>query len=615
MRSQPRSAPAIADYGLIGDGRTAALCSAEGSIDWLCLPRFDSEPVFGRLVGGERAGCFSLRVEDVQETTRRYREGSAVLETRWRTSTGAVTLTEGMVVDVERRLLPRALLVRRLECSGAPAPVRIRFDPRAGLTGAILRSVSRREALICTRGSLAIALRVAPQLKLDAGRETTVLLEPARPLTMALMVADREPLVFVSPDEAFRSLEDTDRWWRAWISRITYQGPAAALVLRSLITLRLLTYSPSGAPVAAPTTSLPEEVGGERNWDYRYSWPRDASIGVAAFLELGLHEEAHSFLHWLLMAGRLSRPRLRVLYTIDGKPGAPEREIDGAPGFRGSTPVRVGNAAGTQHQLDVYGWVVDAAWALVRSGDTLEPQMWRAVAGFADFVAGSWRDPDAGVWEVRDTTAHYVHSKLMAWFALDRADRMAGSNRIRASRVERWRRERDALAAEIRERGFDPLRGTYVRAYGSTELDAALLFLPLLEFEGEGSPRITGTIDAIRKELRAGGALLNRYPPGSDGLEGKEGAFLPCSFWLVGALARTGRLEEAHRLFDELLARSNDLGLYSEEMDPDTGEHLGNFPQALTHASLVQAALALAAATRDGGSRPARRHTPREPAG
>jgi GH15 family glucan-1,4-alpha-glucosidase len=265
MGAQRRFTPPIAEYGLIGDGRTAALCSAEGSIDWLCVPRFDSEPVFGKLVGGERAGCFSLRVDDVQETTRGYREGSAVLETRWRTSTGAVGLTEGMVLDVERRLLPQVLLVRRLECSGAPVSVHIRFDPRTGLTGPNPQFRQPPRGLITTRGSLAMALQVAPQVKLDPGRETTVLLEPARPLTMALSVADREPLVFVSPDEAFRSLEETDRWWRTWRSRITYRGPAAASVLRSLITLRLLTYSPSGAPVAAPTTSLPEEVGGERN--------------------------------------------------------------------------------------------------------------------------------------------------------------------------------------------------------------------------------------------------------------------------------------------------------------------------------------------------------------
>ena len=280
-----------------------------------------------------------------------------------------------------------------------------------------------------------------------------------------------------------------------------------------------------------------------------------------------------------------------MLYDLDGKPGPEEREVGEAPGYRGSRPVRVGNEASTQHQLDVYGWVVDAAWTLVRSGVALERELWRAVAAFADFVAERWREPDAGIWEVRDAAAHHVHSKLMGWLALDRAVRMADSIRTRASRVERWSVERDALAADIRERGFDPAKGSYVQAYGSNDVDAALLLLPVLEFEPEGSPRVVGTIDAIRRELGAGGPLLYRNRPGNDAPE--EGAFLPCSFWLVQALARTGRLEEARQLFDDLCRRSNHLGLFAEEMDPATGEHLGNFPQALTHAALVQAAVAI----------------------
>jgi GH15 family glucan-1,4-alpha-glucosidase len=600
----------IADYGVIGDGRTAALCSSGGSIDWLCLPRFDSEPVFGRLLGGDRAGCFSLHVEGAEETTRRYREGSAVLETTWRRPNGLVELTEGIVIDVARRLLPQFLLLRRLESRGEPVPVRVRFDPRAGLSGQSLRVERRRGAVVCTRGSLALALQTSPEVEIVPGRETAFVLEPGRPVSMVLSAADRHPLVFVPPEEALGLLEDTDRWWRRWTSAISYAGPWVDSVVRSLITLRLLTYVPSGAPVAAPTTSLPEEIGGQRNWDYRFAWPRDASIGVAAFLAVGHPHEAHSFLHWLLVASRLTRPRLHVLYTLDGKPGTRERELAQVPGYGGSAPVRVGNEASGQHQLDTYGWVVDAAWAMIRSGERLEPEMWRAVGGFADFVAGRWRDPDAGIWEVRGKTAHYVHSKLMGWLALDRALRMARSHPTRESRTRRWALERSALAADVRERGFDPVRGAYVRAYGSDELDAALLVLPLLEFEEEGSPRLTGTIEAIRRELGAGGPLLYRYPPGSDGLKGGEGAFLPCSFWLVQALARTGRLEEAHQLFGELRALSNDLGLYSEEVDPGTGEHLGNFPQALTHAALIQAALALEAATGGPGTRPAGRRTP-----
>jgi GH15 family glucan-1,4-alpha-glucosidase len=589
--------PPIADYGLIGDGRTAALCSSAGSIDWLCLPRFDSDPVFGRLVGGHKAGSFSVYPEGVRAVTRRYREGSAVLETRWRTTSGEVTLTDGLVLHATGRLVPQVLLVRRLEALGGSARLRVSIDPKASLRGGDLRFQRRRGALICTRGSLALALQTSHRIELVPGSAADVAVEPDRPLTFVLAASDRQPMVFVEPDTASDMLEETDRWWRAWSSRITYDGPLVGAVVRSLITLRLLTYSPSGAPVAAPTTSLPEDPGGIRNWDYRFSWPRDASIGAQAFLATGLSDEGHSFLHWLLVASRLTRPRLQVAYTLDGKPGLQEQELPDVAGYRLSRPVRVGNEAASQHQLDVYGWVVDAAWALVRSGTPLHRATWRAVSGFADFVSGAWRDPDAGIWEMRGDPAHYVHSKLMGWLALDRAVRMASSNRVRRSTLDRWRREREALGTEIRARGFDEERGSYTRSYGSKELDAAALILPILEFEPDGSPRAEGTVEAIRTELSAGGPLLYRYPPGTDGLEGEEGAFLPCSFWLVMALARTGRLDEAHELFEDLFARSSDLSLYAEEMDPSSGEHLGNFPQALTHAALIQAALALQDAT------------------
>jgi GH15 family glucan-1,4-alpha-glucosidase len=423
--------------------------------------------------------------------------------------------------------------------------------------------------------------------------------EPGRPLTLALSVSDRQPLVLVDPEQAFDVLETTDQWWRRWASRIKYAGPRSGSVSRSLITLRLLTYAPSGAPVAAPTTSLPEVPGGGRNWDYRFAWPRDAGIGASAFLAVGLSDEAHSFLHWLLVASRLTRPRLHVLYTLDGKPGTDEEELPGVRGFEDSRPVRIGNEAATQHQLDVYGWVIDAAWALADSSGPLHGATWRGMRGLADFVAERWRDPDAGIWEMRQDPTHHVHSKLMAWLALDRAIRMSHAHPVRRAQRRRWDEQREALAVDVRTRGFDEELGSYVRAYGSRELDAALLTLPIMEFDPPTSPRVSGTVDAVRRALSAGGPLLYRYLPGSDGLEGREGAFLPCSFWLVQAMARIGRLSEAESLFEALCSRSNDVGLYAEEMDPTTGDQLGNFPQALTHGALVQAALALEAATGD----------------
>jgi GH15 family glucan-1,4-alpha-glucosidase len=593
--------PPISAYGLIGDGRTAALCSDEGSIDWLCVPRFDSDPIFGKLVGGPDSGSFLVTVDGIRDTSRRYRGESATIETTWTTEHGRASLTEGMVADVSTRLLPRSMLVRRLTCTAGRVRGRVRFDPRERLCGPQPRLERRSGALVCTWRSMAVALESSPDLQLEPGRDREVDLSAGESITLVMSVADREPLVFVSADLAWSLLEETDAWWHRWSSMLEYEGPGRERVVRSLLTLRLLTYTPSGAPVAAPTTSLPEAIGSGRNWDYRFAWPRDASIGLAAFLLLGHVEEAQSFMHWLLHASRMSRPKLDVLYTLDGRLGTDETEIGSAPGYADSRPVRIGNGASTQHQLDVYGWVVDAASLLEGAGHRLQPETWRAVSGFVDFVADRWRLPDAGIWELRGEPRHHVHSKLMGWLALDRALRLSGSHRTRGARVALWRKQRDALAVEVRERGFSGSRNSYTRSYGSEDLDASVLLLPVLEFEEPGSPRLAGTVDAIRSELGAGGGLLYRYPPGTDDLEGEEGAFLPCSFWLVQALARTGRREEGSELFETVCGFGNDLGLLPEEIDPRTGAHLGNFPQALSHAGLIQAALALAEPTLSEG--------------
>jgi GH15 family glucan-1,4-alpha-glucosidase len=587
------NSPALADYGLLGDTRTAALVSADGGIDWLCAPTFDGEPVFGALLGGPDAGTFRVRPTlPAERLVRRYRPHTATLETVWATAGGTLKLTEAMVAEVSGRLLPTTLLVRRLEADGAPAEAAVVFDPRFGERH--LRPRVRQDRhLVCEWGALAMSLGCTGGLRVEPGTTTAITVEPVRQVVMVLDLANTEPLSWVDPETAWDLVEDDEARWREWSLGISEDVPFREAVLRSLLTLKLLTYSPSGAPVAAPTTSLPEDPGGIRNWDYRYAWPRDASIGIAAFLGLGKAGEALNFLNWLLHASRLQRPMLPALLTLTGGHVPRERTLESWPGYAGSAPVRVGNGAAHQHQLDGYGWVLDAAWNLVRQGHRLNSETWRAMRGFTDLVARRWAEPDAGIWEIRADAAHHVHSKIMAWLALDRALRIAESHRISARRRRRWGTARSELSADIRAKGFDTARNTYTRSYGSADLDSALLILPVTGFEDPGSERLRGTVDAVWSELSAGYPFLYRYPPGQDGLPGDEGAFLPCSFWLAQALALTGRAAEATEMFEALLGIAGPLGLFSEEIDPATGALLGNYPQAMTHAAVVQAALAL----------------------
>ncbi len=594
MIDQARLVP-IGEYGLIGDTRGAALVAPDGSIDWCCLPRFDDPPVFGRLVGGEPAGYFELGPAiETGPVARVYRDDTATLTTTWRLEGAEVILEDSMVADVGGRLLPTTVLVRRLSCRGSDVPAALRFAPRFGYERhRARRSATRAGALICEHGDLVIALTTDGPFTVGADAPVEWTLTPARPVTVVLTATRRGPAVLVPPQVARVAVRRDEQGWAAWCEGIDADLPFRPAVVRSLLTLQLLTYSPSGAPVAAPTTSLPETIGGSRNWDYRYAWPRDASIGISAFLATGREQEARAFVAWLLHATRLARPRLPVLLTLDGRHTPPERELTDWPGYAESRPVRVGNGAASQHQLDGYGWVIDAAWALTLAGHRLYNETWRAVSALADHVAATWRQPDAGIWESREPPQHHVHSKLMGWLALDRALRVADTRKVRAARRARWTRERDALAADVRARGFNEQLGAYTGIYDTDELDAAVLLLPVLEFEPEGSPRVAGTIDVIRKRLSAGGPLLYRYDAGIDGLDGREGAFLPCSFWLAQALARTGRTDDAIVVLEQLVALAGPLGLYAEEMDPTTHAHLGNFPQALTHAGLVQAVTAL----------------------
>jgi GH15 family glucan-1,4-alpha-glucosidase len=560
--------PRIQDYGFIGDTRTGALVSSAGSIEWMCWPRFDSEPVFSRLIDAERGGYFELTVTGGRVVSRKYRNASAVLVTDWSAPLGQARLTEAMIMNTRT-----PALVRVLECVRGQVDAHLRYTPRPGLPG--------------RPTSPPFTLHTAPSLKLSTSGTWAGELAAGERIS-TLLSARRSPMTHrVAADLLAR----TDRWWQRWCAEIR-SGPAHRDVLiRSLINLRLLTYSPTGAPVAAPTTSLPEEIGGGRNWDYRFSWPRDASVGVAAFLAVGKHQEARGFVDWLTSCATSSEPGIRVLYTLDGANGAPEREVRTVSGYRKSRPVRVGNLAQEQHQLDVYGWVIDAIWNLVEAGHSLSRHSLRVLAQYADIVARDWRRPDAGIWEIREAPRQYVHSKVWAWIALDRAARVGHRQKVGRQRVTAWEQARDELAAEIREKGFDTRLGAYVRSYGAEELDAALLLLPLTGFEADGSARLAGTVDATWKQLSAGDPLLYRYAPGRDGLPGREGAFLPCTFWLLEALLRLGRREEGLRLFDQVLALATDLLLLPEEIDPSTGDFLGNYPLALSQAGLVHAVL------------------------
>lgn len=558
--------PPLREYGLLGDCKTAALTSRSGSIDWMCWPRFDSEPVFGRLIDHERGGCFELTVLGATRIDRRYRDRSTLLETTWETSAGKATLIDAMAMGVAQ-----SVLVRRLSCTAGRVRSRLLYDPRPGLPG--------------TRRDAQLAISVEPAIQLQAGVPVELELGQGESVTLALTDRDSP----VPPSRAGELVKETDRWWRLWSDGIRTGDHYGEVLIRSLINLRLLTYSPTGAPVAAPTTSLPEEIGGIRNWDYRFSWPRDASVGVAAFLAAGKHAEACEFVDWLVQCASRGEASLRVLYDLDGGRSQREQEVAGVSGYLGSLPVRLGNLAEEQHQLDVYGWVIDAVWNLAATGEKLGRGARRALAQYADYVASNWQRPDAGLWEVRDQPAHYVHSKVWAWIALDRASRTAHLLGMDRRRTGRWERHRELLAEEIRERGFDPDRGCYVRAYGSDELDSALLLLPLTEFDGNRRERLAATVDTIRRDLSAGDPLLYRYPVGRDGLPGREGAFLPCSFWLLEALLRLGRKEEGVRLFEQVLGLANDLLLLPDEIDPRTGDYLGNYPLALSQAGMVHA--------------------------
>ena len=584
----------IRDYALVGDGRTGALIARDGSVDWLCLPNFDSPSVFARILDAEHGGSFQLEPAVPYETERRYLDDSNVLETTFTTAQGSVRLTDAMTLSDDRAISPMRELVRKAEGMAGTVPLRWSFDPRFGYGGRTTRIVRRSGHWFAESGGDALVLGIcdAPDGIYANGVVTgEVALEQGRSALWSLAAAHAEPLVISGRGDAERRLARTAAFWPTWASQIQYEGPWREAVVRSALVQKLLVFAPSGARVAAPTASLPEWIGGTRNWDYRYTWLRDACWSLDAGIRLGFHKGARAFFWWLMQASRLTQPELRILYRVDGSPQAPERELPWLEGYRGSGPVRIGNGAAQQLQLDVYGGVLEAIWLYVQEVGHIDGDTGKEVARIADWVATHWRDPDSGIWEVRSEPTHFIQSKAFCWVALDRACRLGERGAI-PDRSVRWRAAADEVRKLIETQGWDEELGTYVRATDLREPDASLLTLPLLGYGDPKGDRICSTIDTIERELRKG-PFVYRYR-GDDGVGGPEGAFLTCSFWLVEALAHAGRLDRAHALMDELVGLANDVGLYSEEVDPHTHDFLGNFPQALTHLALVNAAVGIA---------------------
>ncbi|MBD0338979.1 MAG: glycoside hydrolase family 15 protein [Thermoleophilia bacterium] len=590
--SRSRGYAPIRDYAAIGDGRTVALVARDGSVDWLCLPDLDSPSVLGALVDAERGGRFALEPEGPCEATRRYLPETNVLETTFATAAGTVRVTDAMTLP-RGGLGPYRELVRRVDGLTGTVPLRWSLEPRFGYAGRTTRIERRAGVPVAVSGRDAVALCAWDAGEPADGGDAIVGRFEAREGRSSLLVlgaAHQEPLVLPSRDDAELRLHETERSWREWARDREYDGPWREAVLRSALALKLLVFAPSGAIAAAATTSLPEEIGGARNWDYRFSWPRDASFALQALLALGCAPEARAFFSWMLHASRLTHPRLHVLYRLDGRAEAEEESLPLA-GYRGSRPVRIGNGAAQQVQLDVYGELLVAAARFASATGGLDRDHARRLAEVADFVCECWEQPDAGIWESRGERAHFVQSKLMCAVGLRQACELAEGGLLPAGNRARWGREEQRIRDFVETRGWSERQRAYVQRPGDERLDASLLVAVLAGYDEPRAPRLLATVDAVRRELGRG-PLIHRYL-GDDGLPGEEGAFLACSFWLVEAYARQGRLDEAAALMDELVPLANDVGLFAEEIDPATGEFLGNFPQGLSHLALVNAAVSI----------------------
>ncbi|MDQ1030425.1 GH15 family glucan-1,4-alpha-glucosidase [Streptomyces umbrinus] len=606
VRLELHVAGRIEDYALIGDMQTAALVCRDGTVDWLCLPRFDSHAVFAGLLGTEEHGFWRLgpaHAADAEPPTavrRRYRGDSLILESEWDTSRGTVRVTDFMP---PRDGAPQ--LIRIVEGVTGRVPMRSALRMRFSY-GRVVPWVHKHEGrTVAVAGPDSVWFDTECETygkALTTYSDFTVAPGDRIAFTISWEPSHKQPPALPEPEQ---SLEATEEFWREWVEQCTYHGPYREAVVRSLITLKALTYGPTGGIVAAPTTSLPEEIGGVRNWDYRYTWLRDAAITLSSLLRTGYREEARAWREWLLRAVAGDPENLQIMYGIAGERELGEAELDWLPGYENSGPVRVGNGAAHQLQLDVYGEVTEALHLAHMTGLARNDYASLLQLKLIRYLEDHWDEPDEGIWEVRGPRRHFVHSKVMAWVAVDRTIKLIESGDADGP-LEKWRELRDDIHRDVCEKGYDKERNTFTQSYGSKELDASLLLIPQMGFLPPDDKRVIGTIEAIQRELSTSDGFILRYPTsgedaGVDGLEGDEGAFLACSFWMADDLAMIGRVDEARKLFEKLLALRNDLGLLAEEWDPVLKRQVGNFPQAFSHVPLIDTALRLTASGAYGG--------------
>jgi GH15 family glucan-1,4-alpha-glucosidase len=577
----------IEDYAMIGDCHTAALVARDGSIDWLCLPSFDSGACFAALLGNEENGRWLLTpTGNIHQIRRRYREGTLVLETDYETSDGAVTLIDCMPLRSREADVVRVIVGR---CGQVSMRMDLRIRPDYGSIVPWVRRVEKGIKAVAGPDMFELHTEVAlrgenyhtlADFTVSAGQRVPFVLTWCRSHESAAQ----------SPVEAEEAIAETESWWKEWSARCTYKGPYCDAVLRSLITLKALTYNPTGGIVAAPTTSLPEWLGGVRNWDYRYCWLRDATFTLYSLMMGGYMEEARAWREWLLRAVAGKPSQINIMYGLAGERRLPELELEWLAGYQGSAPVRTGNAAYRQFQLDVYGEVMDALHLARRGGLEPDENAWRVQEALLDFLEMAWTEPDEGIWEVRGPRRHFTHSKVMAWVAVDRSVKTIEQFGLQGP-VDRWRKLRATIHQEVCSRGFDPQQNAFVQYYGAKDLDASLLMIPLVGFLPPGDPRVVGTLQAIERHLMVDG-FVARYATKEevDGLPPGEGAFLACTFWFADNLYMLGRQDEARNIFKRLLHLCNDVGLLPEQYDPRERRFLGNFPQAFTHVSLINTA-------------------------